>query len=127
MEQRWRERPDDAKALSLLGVVEAGLGRKEEALRAGRRAVEMLTVEMDALDGPLLLCNLALIHAWNGDRPAAIAQLAALGREQRRNKPVLAQFEPMRPSYGDLRLHPCWDALRDDSGFQRLVSELAPK
>ncbi len=124
LEKRLRERPDDAKTLSLLGVVEAGLGRKEEALRAGRRATELLPVEKDALDGPLLLANLALIHAWNGDKAAALAQLAALGRD---GSPVAAQFEPMRPSFGDLRLHPCWASLRDDPGFEQLVAELAPR
>ena len=43
--------PDDALALCVLGLIDAALGRKEEALREGRRAVELLPVEKDAKHG----------------------------------------------------------------------------
>ena len=35
----------------MLGIIDAALGRKEEALREGRRAVELLPVEKDAIYG----------------------------------------------------------------------------
>ena len=39
--------PNYGPALCVLGLIDAGLGRKEEALREGRRAVELLPVEKD--------------------------------------------------------------------------------
>ena len=44
----FRAHPDDAGALCVLGLIDAALGRKEEALREGQRAVELLPVEKDA-------------------------------------------------------------------------------
>ena len=44
--------PDVASALSILGIIDAGLGRKEEALREGRRAVELAPITKDSTDGP---------------------------------------------------------------------------
>ena len=42
--------PNYGPALCVLGLIDAGLGRKEEALREGRRAVELLPVEKDAIE-----------------------------------------------------------------------------
>ena len=50
-EKLVRADPDDAGALCVLGLIDAGLGRKEEALREGWRAVELLPVEKDAING----------------------------------------------------------------------------
>jgi hypothetical protein len=52
----------------VLGVIDAALGRKEEALREGRRAVELLPVEKDPVDGPLMIKYLAMIAAWVGEK-----------------------------------------------------------
>jgi len=41
-EKLVRANPDDAGALGVLGLIDAALGRKEEALREGHRAVELL-------------------------------------------------------------------------------------
>lgn len=62
-----REDPDNPMWLSLLGIVEAGLGDAEAAVRLATRAIENLSVEKDAYDGPFYLMNLAQIHARNGD------------------------------------------------------------
>ena len=51
--------PDYAPALSTLGIIDAGLGRKEEALREGRRAVELMPIAKDSTDGPRLVFHLA--------------------------------------------------------------------
>ena len=56
-------RPDDAKALIVLAGIDAKLGRKEEAVREGERAVELLPVATDALDGPSMLVRLAAVYA----------------------------------------------------------------
>ena len=55
MEKIVREQPDYAQALCILGMIDAALGRKEDALREGRRAVELLPVTKDAFAGAGLL------------------------------------------------------------------------
>jgi serine/threonine protein kinase/Flp pilus assembly protein TadD len=109
------QQPDFAPALSLLGMIDAGLGRKEEALHEGRRACELLPIAKDALDGTAFAVNLAQIYAWTGEKDLAIEQIAAVERV------------PNLLSYGLLRLHPYWDSLRGDPQFERIVASLAPK
>jgi TolB-like protein/class 3 adenylate cyclase/Flp pilus assembly protein TadD len=109
------KQPDFAAAFSLLGVIDAGLGRKEDALREGRRACELLPISKDAIDGPILAANLALIYAWTGEKDLAIDQI------------VSVENVPNALSYGLLKLHPVWDPLRGDPRFERIISSLAPK
>ena len=101
--------------LSLLACMNAGAGRKEEAIREAKRALEMRPIAKDALDGPYLAANLALVYAWSGERDLAIEQLSALAKI------------PAGPSYGDLKLNPKWDDLRGDPRFEQMVASLAPK
>jgi TolB-like protein/Flp pilus assembly protein TadD len=103
--------PNDGEAVGLLGLIDAGLGRKEEALREGRRAVELLPVEKDAIDGIALVANLAMIAAWVGDKDVAFEQL---DKSIRRPSPL---------SYGGLKLFPWWDPLRGDPRFEKIVEE----
>jgi tetratricopeptide (TPR) repeat protein len=63
--------PDYAPAWSRLGLIDAGLGRKEEAIQEGRRACALLPVTKDAVDGPSYVTNLAMIYAWVGERSCA--------------------------------------------------------
>ena len=107
--------PDYAQALSTLGMIDAGLGRKEEALREGRQAVELAPIAKDSTDGPGVLFHLALIYAWTGERDLAIEQLE-----------IVAKI-PGGPTYGILRLDPVWDSLRGDPRFEKIVASLAPK
>jgi serine/threonine-protein kinase len=99
----------------VLGLIDAGLGRKEEALREGRRAVELLPAEKDAVFGPLMVKYLAMIAAWVGDKNLACEQLA------------IAVRPPCTVSYGQLKLLPFWDPLRGDPRFEKIVASLAPK
>jgi TolB-like protein/Tfp pilus assembly protein PilF len=108
-------RPDDAGALCVLGLIDAALGRKEEALREGRRAVEMLPLEKDAINGHRMIVYLARIAAWAGDNKLACEQLTRASRL------------PGQPSYGELKLLPFWDPLRGDPCFEKIVASLAPK
>jgi TolB-like protein/Flp pilus assembly protein TadD len=109
------DQPNFAAALSLLGMIDAGLGRKEEALREGRRACELLPISKDAIDGVGLAVYLAQIYAWVGEKDLAIEQIAAVERL------------PNSLSYGFLKLRPEWDSLRGDPRFERIVASLAPK
>jgi serine/threonine-protein kinase len=109
------EQPDYPEGLCVLGMADAALGHKEDAIREGRRAVELLPVTKDALVGPLLVQNLALIYAWTGEKDRAFEQL------------TIAAKLPGYLSYGELRLHPYWDPLRGDPRFDKIVASLAPK
>jgi len=107
--------PNYGPALCILGLIDAGLGRKEEALREGRRAVELLPVEKDAPEGLDMVKYLAMIAAWIGDKDFACEQLAVAIRG------------PSSLSYGQLKLMPLWDPLRGDPRFEQIVASLAPK
>jgi tetratricopeptide (TPR) repeat protein len=109
------KQPDFPAALSLLGIIDAGLGRKEEALREGRRACELLPISKDAIDGVTFAANLAQIYAWTGEKDLAIEQIAAVQRV------------PNFLTYGFLKLSPIWDPLRGDPRFEKIVASLAPK
>ena len=71
-----RDQPDYAAALCALGVVDAALGNKEDAIREGQRAVELMPVSKSAIEGAMLIEYLAVIYAWTGDKDRAIEQLA---------------------------------------------------
>jgi serine/threonine protein kinase/tetratricopeptide (TPR) repeat protein len=107
--------PNYGPALCVLGLIDASLGRKEEALREGRRAVELLPVKQDALNGSAMVKYLAMIAAWIGDKDLACEQLA------------IAIRSPSTVSYGQLKLLPFWDPLRGDPRFEQIVASLAPK
>jgi hypothetical protein len=107
--------PNYGPALCVLGLIDAGLGRKEEALREGRRAVELLPMEKDAPHGVGMVKSLAMIAAWIGDKDLACEQLA------------IAIRGPSNLSYGQLKLMPLWDPLRGDPRFEKIVASLAPK
>jgi tetratricopeptide (TPR) repeat protein len=110
-----RDQPAYAGAWSRLGVIDAGLGRKEDAVREGRRACELLPLSTDSVAGPSLVTNLAIIYAWTGDKDSALEQLA-----------ISAQV-PFGVSYGELKLDPQFDPLRGNPRFDKIVASLAPK
>jgi serine/threonine protein kinase/tetratricopeptide (TPR) repeat protein len=107
--------PDNAGALCVLGLIDAALGRKEEALREGRRAVELLPVAKDAINGRRVIAYLATIAGWIGDHNLACEQLA------------IASHPPSDLNYGELKLLPWWDPMRGDPCFEKIVASLAPK
>ena len=99
----------------MLGMADAALGHKDDAIREGRRAVELLPITKDSIVGALLVKNLALIYAWTGEKDLACEQLS-----------IVAKL-PSSLSYGELRLHPYWDPLRGDPRFDKIVASLAPE
>jgi len=110
-----RAQPDDGGALCFLGLINAALGRKEDALSEGRRAVDLLPVTKNAIDGVDILYFYAVICAQTGERDTAIEQLETLAKI------------PAGVTYGELRLDPFWDPLRGDPRFEKIVASLAPK
>jgi hypothetical protein len=104
---QWR---DDAKTLVLLGLLHAACGRKEEAIRAGRQAAELLPISKDAYDGPWMATKLAVIYGQVGEADRACELLADLVKV------------PNGPTAGTLRVEPEWDPLRGDPRFEKLVN-----
>ena len=102
-------------AICALGLIDAALGRKEQALQEGRRAVELVPVTKDAINGVHMIEYLAIIAAWTGEKDLAFEQL------------TIAARLPSRVNYGQLKLHPFWDPLRGDPRFDQIVASLAPK
>jgi serine/threonine protein kinase/tetratricopeptide (TPR) repeat protein len=115
-EKLVRARPDNPGALCVLGLIDAALGRNEEALREGQRAVELLPVEKDAINGMRMIVGLARIAAWVDEKDLACKQLARASR-----------LPGPKVSYGELKLLPWWDPLRGDPRFEKIVASLAPK
>jgi serine/threonine-protein kinase len=107
--------PDDTKTIMMLAFIHAALGRKEDALREGHRAVGLLPISKDTYDGPILATNLAAIYAQVGERDLALEQLATLVKV------------PNGPTLGTLRAEPEWDLLRGDPRFDKIVASLAPE
>jgi TolB-like protein/Flp pilus assembly protein TadD len=116
LEEMVRNQPDYAAALCALGVVDAALGNKEDAIREGQRAVELIPVSKSAIEGPMLIEYLAVIYAWTGEKDRAIEQLTEV-----------AKLPGAWVSYGHLRLHPIWDPLREDPRFDKIIASLAPE
>jgi tetratricopeptide (TPR) repeat protein len=113
--QTAQEQPDYAPAQSMLGLIDAGLGRKAEAIAEGRRACELLPVSKDSWEGPSYVMNLAIIYTWVGEPELALEQLENSARY------------PAGISYGEVKLPPFWDPLRKEARFEKIVASLAPK
>jgi serine/threonine-protein kinase len=113
-----RQRPDDPKALIALAQSDAELGRKEDAIREGERATQLLPVEKDWLNGTQLLVRLAGIYAQTGEIDRALDLLERMNRD-----PGGASYI----SYGSLKLDSAWDPLRGSPRFDKMVAALAPK
>jgi TolB-like protein/Flp pilus assembly protein TadD len=106
--------PNYGPTLCVLGLIDAALGRKDEALQEGRRAVELVPIEEDAINGQAMNQYFAMIAAWAGEKELACEQLIA------------AMRRPNSLSYGQLKLLPFWDPLRGDPCFEKIVASIAP-
>jgi TolB-like protein/class 3 adenylate cyclase/Tfp pilus assembly protein PilF len=115
MEPIVHDQPDYAAAVCVLGLIDAGLGNKDQAIREGKRACELMPVSKDSVAGPLMQMYLAVIYAWVGDKDLAVQQLSNA-------IPLTGDL-----SYGNLRVHLFWDPLRGYPPFEALVASLAPK
>ena len=100
-------------------MIDAGLGRKEQAVQA-TRATELTTYKVNNFLAPTVNCHLAVVYAWTGQNDLAIAKLSELVKKTANGVGVA------QPTYGDFRLNPLWDPLRNDPRFEALVQRLAP-
>jgi cytochrome c-type biogenesis protein CcmH/NrfG len=115
LERVTREQPQFASPLAVLGKADAALGRKDEAIAEGRRALELCPPSKDAIVGADMMEYLAVIYAWTGEKDLALEQLAATVKI------------PGVSNYGELCLHPFWDSLSGDPRFEKIVASLGPK
>jgi TolB-like protein/Flp pilus assembly protein TadD len=115
LKQKAEVQSDDPGLMSVLGLIDAALGRKEEAIQEARRAAEMLPISKDAVEGSPLVSKLALVYAWTNEPDLAFQEL------------TISVEIPGGVHYGELQLDPAWDPLRKDPRFEKLLAELAPK
>ena len=108
--------PDYGPALCVLGLIDAALGRKEAALEEARRAIELLPVEKDSINGTRMLVYFAIIAAWTGEKDLALQQLELGAR---------APTPSQALNYGALKLLPFWDSLRGDPRFEKIVDAVS--
>jgi TolB-like protein/tRNA A-37 threonylcarbamoyl transferase component Bud32/Tfp pilus assembly protein PilF len=111
LEKEMKKQPADPRIHSSLGIVYAALGRKEEAVREGKRAVELYPVSKDAVFGSQTVLDLAHIYVLLGEYDIAIDKLEYL------------LSIPCWISVPMLQLDPMWDPLRRHPKFQRLLKK----
>jgi TolB-like protein/Flp pilus assembly protein TadD len=109
-ERALAESPGDAARHALVGLIYAGLGRNQEAVAAGRRAIEILPETKDALNGPILIISLSRILTMVGAHEEAVSLL-------QRSLNTVGGI-----TLQELRLEPIWDPLRNDPVFQKLLA-----
>jgi len=110
-----RDRTADPKTQMVLAQIAADLGRKDEALREGQRALDLLPPEKDSVNGYQLLARLITVYAAVGETDRALDLLEK------------GMHLPYGPTYGSLKLDEVWDPLRANPRFARLLTALAPR
>ena len=111
LEEKIEATPEDERLYSAIGLAYAGLGRKEDAIRAGQRGVELLPIDKEAWRGAYRVAELAMIYAIVGEQDLAINQIEHL------------LSRPGDLSIALLKLDPIWDPLRDHARFRQLITE----
>jgi TolB-like protein/Flp pilus assembly protein TadD/class 3 adenylate cyclase len=120
LESLIREHPDDPMFVYRLGMINAYLGRKEEAVRESRRAIDLVPAN-DAIERPRYLANLALVYALTGETEEAVTLL-----EQLLTTPMPAGSAIEAITLTELRSWK-WDSLRTNPRFQKILAGPEPK
>jgi serine/threonine protein kinase/Flp pilus assembly protein TadD len=113
LHNRVQRSPGDGALLSALALVDALLGNKDIANQEAERALELLPVTENALDGPDVLRNVAAVHVWTGELDKAFTELTSLAKM------------PKGIAYGELKRDPYWQPLREDPRYEKILAELA--
>lgn len=120
VEKTVQANPRDERNLLLLAMIDAGLGRREDAVRQALEACAMPPLESEMPVEPSNRCCLAVVYAWTSQPELAFAELDKLVSG------IAGAHTPNQVTYGDFRLNPLWDPLRADPRFDALVQRLAP-
>jgi len=110
-----RQRPQNGRAWTNLASSYYKAGRFDSAVACFQRAIELLPVSKDAINGAILVERLARIYAQVADTSRALDFLES------------ATKLPNGLNYGALKLEQDWDRLRGDPRFEKIVASLAPK
>jgi TolB-like protein len=108
--RQLREVPDDPQRQVIAGLQLAYLGRKNEAIAAGLRALTLDPISRDARNGPYYQQLMARIYLMTGEPEKALDML----------EPLLKI--PYFLSPGWLRIDPTWAPLRGNPRFERLIA-----
>ena len=119
-EDAVKEAPSSAIRHANLGWFYAFMGRKDDAIREGRRAVELKPESKDAVDGVIVNCYLALIYARVGEKDLAFPLLARLLKT-----PGAVDSVDYSITINDLKHRWEWDPIRSDPRFQKLLEQPA--
>jgi TolB-like protein/Flp pilus assembly protein TadD len=114
--QKVEADPSNPFLVTALAYADLALGRTEESIQEGRRAMELRPISEDAFEGPLIATDVAEIYALTNQRDLALDQLK-----------LLIKIPCWLLSYGNLKTNPGWDPLRKDLRFEKLLAELAPR
>jgi serine/threonine-protein kinase len=117
-----KEAPMSADRHANLGWLYAFMGRKDEAIKEGRRAVELKPESKDAIDRPLMSCYLAFIYARVGEKDLALPLLERLLKT-----PGAVDTVDYSITVNDLKYRWEWDIIRGDPRFEKIVASLPPK
>jgi serine/threonine-protein kinase len=112
--QRLEAHPDEVELLSVLGLIDAFLGRKQEAIEEATRAVELRPISQDAVDGFFILKCLAYVYAWTNEPDLAFQELAKLTITPPGALGTITDF----------KADPLWDPIRQDPRFDKLAAQL---
>src|SRR5436190_2483670 len=121
-EKAVEEAPANADRHANLGWFYAFMGRRDEAIREGRRAVELKPESTDAVDGAIMNCYLALIYARLGEKDLAIPLIERLLKT-----PGAVDSVNYSITINDLKFRWEWDPIRTDPRFQKLIAPAPSK
>ena len=117
-----KEAPASAERHAILGWLYAFMGRKDDAIREGRRAVELLPESKDAVDGSIMNAYLALIYVRVEEKDLALPLIERLLKTA-----GAVDSADYSITVNDLKYRWEWDPIRDDPRFQKLIVETKPR
>jgi eukaryotic-like serine/threonine-protein kinase len=115
LEAEIKRRPGDARYRSSLGIAYAALGQKEEAIREGLHAVELLPNSKDAVYSLGHLQDLAITYTFTNEYDAALDQL---------------EYQLSIPGYISvawIKMDPRWSRLCDHPRFKALIEKYSDR
>ena len=122
IEKLVKDSPQDGTRRAQLGLLYAFLGRKEDALREGKQAMELKPITHDVIEGAVVEAFYALICARLGMNDETISRIERLLKT-----PFAIDYDDASISLSDLRQRWEWNPLRNDPRFQKIIAGPEPK